>query len=216
MERQVVGGPQWPVAWHWGQIIYILKGPLLCPQLLWTIRVATTYETVPATYDEIWENWTITRLMFIPPIGVHVVVDVLSPILILIVKYPIPTGQLNGSLSMWRKGLTPGWYRFLTVEFKSEGKSIFQVTHAYTSKLNALMQWMENFAVLDLPVRQSMLCIWHLFRSNNCMQLRASCYNCMRPDSWNDMVQCDSCDQWYHTKSVCVRSLKSSIQQLGM
>ncbi len=48
------------------------------------------------------------------------------------------------------------------------------------------------------------------------MQLRASYYNCMRPDSWNDMVQCDSCDQWYHTKSVCVRSLKSSIQQLGM
>ncbi len=45
------------------------------------------------------------------------------------------------------------------MEFKSEGRFTFQVTHAYIEKLNALMQWMENSAMLDLPVRQSMLCI---------------------------------------------------------
>ena len=35
----------------------------------------------------------------------------------------------------------------------------------------------------------------------------ASCYQCIRPDSWNDMVQCDGCDRWYHMK--CARIKKA-------
>ena len=35
--------------------------------------------------------------------------------------------------------------------------------------------------------------------------VHTSCYSSMRPDSWNDMVQCDGCDKWYHMKCVRMR-----------
>ncbi len=37
----------------------------------------------------------------------------------------------------------------------------------------------------------------------------ASCYQCTRPDSWNDMVQCDGCDKWYHLK--CMHMKKAPV-----